>query len=361
MALSIDIAANTTAAQRGVKDLSKALDATADALDDVARDSKTAANTLETSFRGMGSDATEAGDKVQASFRDMVRDAGKAERAVEGIGKSSGKSMGDAADNIGSFKDEAKSNFAEVAASFDGSVSSMADGVQGLTGGLATALTPGIGIPLAILGAAAGAFLASWQTDTEASAEEVEAMYTRMTEAGSAFLSKSQVAEAVKNLDTEQVALGMERAAQYGLDAGAVINAMVGDTEALALINAEMVTRRNKELDLIRDSGRSIEDQQPLLDAVNLKYAESTDWIRAIQGQTDTAADKWAAVDSAVKWANESVKSVKGSLDDIANTDPNVPLKVTVDRSDYDQFVQGLKAIRIEADVVLRPGQRAYG
>lgn len=152
---AFDINANTKAAQANVRDLSARLDETADALDDLARET------------------SQAGDQAERNFRDMVRDAGKAEaqlkdtaKAAERIGDDGKRGLGIAGDATSEFKDEALSNLSEVASSFDGSMESIGELAQGTLGGMTAAL-PGLGL----VGAAAAAGI-GLATEAYAKAEE---------------------------------------------------------------------------------------------------------------------------------------------------------------------------------------------
>lgn len=144
MALSIDIAANTRAAQRDVKDLSKVLDDTADALDDVARDGE------------------KAGDKIEASFREMVRSAGKAEKALDDVkdsakrvGDDGGRGMRKLGDVGEEVSGELSQNLGETFSSFRGDLEDIPQIAQDVLGGLAGSIG-GIPAALGLAGAAAG-------------------------------------------------------------------------------------------------------------------------------------------------------------------------------------------------------------
>jgi hypothetical protein len=149
MALKIDIAANTRQAQSSITDLSKDLDKVADSLDDVAKD------------------GADAGAKLERSFKDMVREAKEADKAVEKIGDGGKRGFGKAGDAAEEFKGEALQNVSEVVSSFDGSMESIGEVVQGTLGGVSS--------NLGLLGAAAVPIAASVGLITEAFVKAGEA------------------------------------------------------------------------------------------------------------------------------------------------------------------------------------------
>jgi hypothetical protein len=152
---------------RGTKDVEKELDEVADSLDDVAKD---------------GDKATE---KLEKSFKDMAKEASKAGKdAQDGLGKGfkgAAAHGGEAAQEI---KDEFKSNLSEVTSSFDGSVESMGDLVQGTLGGLVGSLGP-LGIAVGAAGALGVGVLIAKITEA---AEEAESAKQRMRDLGIAMI-----------------------------------------------------------------------------------------------------------------------------------------------------------------------------
>ena len=138
--LELDVLMNTRDVQRGAKDVDKALDGVSDSLDDVARDGE------------------QAGDKLERSFRDAADAAKRESRTIESdVQRNVNRGFDRASEGAENFKDEAKQNAAEVAASFDGSAESIADGFQGLAAtafsgfgpaGIAAGVTAAAGIGL---------------------------------------------------------------------------------------------------------------------------------------------------------------------------------------------------------------------
>ena len=150
---------------RGTKDLEKELDDVADSLDEMAKDGDKATEKLERSFKDLARETRKAGDDVGDGM-------GRGFKRMEALGE-------DAATEI---KDEFKSNLSEVTSSFDGSVESMGDLVQGTLGGLVPALGP-LGLAVGAAGAAGvGLVIKSFQ-DAEARAEEFRAKVSELTQA----------------------------------------------------------------------------------------------------------------------------------------------------------------------------------
>jgi len=273
----INFLSNVRDLLRGTDDAEKAFEGVADSLDDVARDGERSTERLERSFKDLS-------DTVRRDLPDAYRDA---ERASD-------RFHVDAGDNIRGFKEEAIQNLSEVASSFDGDLQSMADGVQGLTGGLATALTPGIGIPVAILGAAAGAWLQSWVTSTEEAKQKVSDMYRDMLESGNAFLSEDFINTSLADIidDDGRRQRALEDAKRLGLETGTVLRATAGDQAAINELIAKANELRQAELDAVERNGEPLQDQAVKLDAINAKYDTMLDTYTGITSQTQQAVDK---------------------------------------------------------------------
>ncbi|KAA9105005.1 hypothetical protein [Microbacterium rhizomatis] len=302
---TIDIDANTRAAQNKVKELAKALDGVSDSLDDVA------------------TDGAKAGDKLEASFRDMMRASDRASTAMKADSKQAFESS---SENVRGFKDEAVQNFSEVASSFQGDMQGMADGVQGLTGGLASSLTPGIGIPIAILGAAAGAFLQNWITASEESKTRVQDMYNAMVEDGAAFVTADRVQKNLIAQSTDDINRAHERSIQLGVDEQLVRRAMAGEADAQSQILTITNGKRDEEIKKVQDSKRSLEDKSVVIDGINAKYGTMLDFLTDAQREQDNATQRTkdtvaaiASMNSALDIASGKVAGINGQLQDLLN------------------------------------------
>lgn len=248
--LSVDIAANTRAAQASVKDLSGALDAVADALDDVAADAQRGGAKTERALDGLGDAGTDAarelersGDRVERTFRDMVQDAGRAEAAVKQVGDDGPKSLRRLGDAGAEVSGELRQNLGETFSSFKGDLADLPQIAQDTLGGLAGSGALG-GIPGLALTAAGAAGLGMITAELTKQQEQADALRDRLASA-----YQSAVAEGRTYLDTAQLIaeaqdlmFDPERADQYksvmadaghlALEESTMIAAAVGDLEA---------------------------------------------------------------------------------------------------------------------------------
>lgn len=352
--ISIVINSETKAFRQGVErgiidpleDAEKALDdlGRSRGPDDLERELRIAQRTTE----NLKDETERTARAIEREYRDSYRSAGDA----------AGRFKIDASENMKGFRDEAVQNLSEVASSFDGDLSQMAEGVQGLTGGLASSLTPGIGIPVAILGAAAAAFFASWQKAAEDSEERIKAMYEDFTESGATFVSESYVAEAIKTIqdDAGKWADAQQRVKDTGIEIGTVLRAMAGDQLAISEVHAAYVKQRDDELAKIREAGGSIEEQATAVDAVNAKFGEQTEWIAQIQRDTDTAATKAEAYRDAMGTAVDNSARVRDIVNQIK--DRTITIGVQMNNAGFENWwrtVQNRAAQGITVN--MRPGQ----
>jgi hypothetical protein len=350
MAIEIKFLSNVVSFLRGTRDMSRALDDTQDTLEQSAREARRLGDMLGDEVADGARDGRSAVDKLRDSMRDLDRSTGK----VADTGRDGFKRMGD---NVGEFKSEAKQNFAEVASSFDGSVDDMVGGVQGLTGGLGAALTPGIGIPVAVIGAIAATFLTQWQTSTEESAENVSNMYRDMLESGQGFLTENYIQQAIADLadDTGKWSLALERSKTAGVDVGTVLRAMVGDAEAIGVVREAERDNLAEQLELINGSADSEQIKADKVDAANLKYAESVGWLDAIIRDTDSAASKAALVGTAWESAIAGAQRLRDKLAevvrDMEKVGQPVTVKIDADTTGIDGALKGLQGRTISVNV----------
>lgn len=211
--IEIDIAANTRDFQRGTKDVEAALEGVADALDDVSKDAaksgdkigdelsdgtKDGARKAERAVDGIsdaltdaGRDAKRAGDKIgdgiEAGAEDAERSVEKLEQSFKDVADASKRETNRASDamkrnmdegttaakrDLGELKDEAISNASETFSSFDGSITSLADGIQGTLGGVISNIGPAGAVAGAAAAIGVGLLTAEFER-TKERAEEV--------------------------------------------------------------------------------------------------------------------------------------------------------------------------------------------
>ncbi|WP_341935513.1 hypothetical protein MRBLWO14_001165 [Microbacterium sp. LWO14-1.2] len=278
MALTIDIAANSRAAQRDVKDLSKALDDTADALEDITRD------------------GDKAGDKLEASFRDMVRSAGRADDAVRKIGDGAKQSFDKASDGAEEFADEANSTAREAAASFDGSAESIADALQEIAANAFAGFGPAGAVAGLAAAAGIGLAVAGFENVQEAQ-EELQALTNEWAntylEEGSKVLSTATIVAKGLEILSNQHAEVTENARLWGVAEETAVAAMAGSPAALDEVAAALDRKRDAAAkdaqaaqELAQANGGTVGSLTPLEVEVN----KATDaFNRHVQAQRDGA------------------------------------------------------------------------
>lgn len=303
---------------------------------------------VKDSLKDVADGADDVGDDITKAFRDAAREAGwsgeKIEDALDEVARTaddtaddvvrSQRRMGERSQEVGQ---EIRQNLGEgIANAARGDFEALSDTIGDTLGGAVAGIG---GIGFAAAGAAGalglGAIVAVFQSinaEAEATEERVQQMYDRLAESGAAYLSRANIAEAIGELSQEDVLKGIERATQLQVDQSLVLNAMVGDSQALAVIYAELAERKAQEVQAIRDSGASLEDQAVKIDAANTKYAEQTEFLRQIQTETEIASSRWTAVSDAIKLANGDVSVLDKSLRNLPN--PTVRVKVEADDSE---------------------------
>lgn len=170
--ISIGVASDTREFSKGVKDgVIKPLEGASDALDDVAKDGTKAGKKLE--------DAMDDARKETSDFKKEQSELGKAmARASEEGGSAMKRNTKDATSSakrdLETLGDEAKANAAETFSSFDGSVESFGDMIQGTLGGIVSDMGP-MGAALGAAGAVGVGLIMAAMGDAATATEEVKA------------------------------------------------------------------------------------------------------------------------------------------------------------------------------------------
>lgn len=352
--IEIGIASETRAFKQGVETgMIKPLDKAVDALDDLGKSK--GPDQLEEGLK----DAQKATEKLGRETKDTAADIEREFRDAYRKSKQASKDGTDSmSENVGEFKNEAVQNFSELASSFKGDMSDMADGVQGLTGGLASSLTPGIGIPVALLGAAAAAFFASWQQAAEDSEERVSSMYQQFLESGAKYLTDEQVNQAMADLadDAGKWGEALQIASDTQLPIQTVLRALVGDQEALtAGVDAENDAHA-RSIDAINEGALAMEDKAAAIVLENARHEQTIGKLKAIQQDTDTAAAKAAAVSAAFGTGNAvldqqiaKVQTLAAQLRGISNTPITIP--INADTTGIEGAFAGLRGRSVTVNV----------
>lgn len=308
MALKLDILANTTQAQREVKDLSKALDGTSDALDDVAKDSEQSA------------------DKMERSFRDMVRSADK---TGKGIGTNLDDGFDKAKRGADDFKDEAKGTAREVAASFDGSAESIAGGFQEIAANALAGFGPlgaGVGVALA---AGIGTGMQALEKFNEALDTSREAAFDFASDIEGRADIAAQIAS--WTTDMERFKQAQDIAYATGRDVAGVI--------------ADLATGG----DSLDDLRQAFFDMSYETDLTLGRVTELNGVLTGTKEGFERGAVAAQAQEQAVKNLGEQqrteISKTKAAIDSLTNSDHTVRMKFAVDSSAAYREIDALRRI----------------
>lgn len=243
MAFKLAIVSDVRDVLRGTKDLESRLLEVADALDDVGTDAKDAGRDIERGLDAGTKESERAVEKLERKFRDaydaVKKDAKETGRVVERENK---ESFDRSSDNISEFKDEARSNFSEVASSFTGEMDSAADLVQGTLGGLAGGIAGPVGIAVGALGAVFGVMYAQAKENSENAEARVASMYEDMLESGRNYASQSYIETELNKIMTgaDDAAIKYEDLAKTaeatGVRQSTVALAYAGDLESQTVL-----------------------------------------------------------------------------------------------------------------------------
>jgi hypothetical protein len=337
--IEVGIASETKAFRQGVQSgIIDPLEDAADKLDDLGKSKgpeklEDELEQAQKATKNLGREVDRTADDIERDFRDSYRKAGQ----------SSDDFHDKAAENVENFKSEAIQNLSEVASSFDGDLSDMADGVQGLTGGLAAALTPGIGIPVALLGATAASFLAAWAAAAEDSKQRVSDMYQDMLEQGRAFLSEDYITKSLGDIidDDGKVAKAREDVKTFGLDIQTILRAQAGDQAAINEVLAAGNEKRQKALDIAQQQGSSAGDLHKHEVLINERWDEALKTYTDVNGEIQKSVDKVRLYQEAVGEAQTADNQRWEELGrKIAGLPSEKVVGLTLDTSEADRQLQ---------------------
>lgn len=160
--MAFDFKANIDASgfKRGGEQMADTIDNVTDAFKDLENDSErhldNVSDALGDGIKDGAKEADTALERLEKQIKSTLNDAGdKAKRTGDDIGDGFKRGAKDAEEGLDTLNENAGSNAKEVAASFDGSFDSLADGLQGfvaesLEGFGAIGLAGGVGIALAL-------------------------------------------------------------------------------------------------------------------------------------------------------------------------------------------------------------------
>ncbi len=301
MAFKLSLISDVRSAVKGAGDVAKALEDTADVLDDVARDASKTGDKVGDELRDGARQAEQSGEKLERTFRDAL-DAVKrdSKKVGDDLGDNVKRGARDAERAVDSFKDEARQNFAETASSFDGSMDSVADMAQSTLGGLATAI-PGAGIALAGLGAAAGVFYEQWKDNAEKTRQVIADMFDDMVASGRAYASEDRITENLRKIYTDaedaEIKLGEVRdiAARTGMTQERVALAFSEDTTAQTELLAALAAAQEDVNATLAASGYP----EGVANSTTSTLTGWRDHLISLQREQQTATDLWGSYASA--------------------------------------------------------------
>lgn len=237
----ISIASDTRAAAAGIKSgVIEPLEDAVDALEKVGREGDDAGEALERAMRDAQRESRELGDEFSKTAREISSSSKQASYRVK---QDMSESTSAAKRDLNELKDEGIQNASETLSSFDGSVESFADGIQGTLGGVVSNMGP-LGAALGAGGAlAVGLFMAEFQRAEEkaqALRERVAEVAQEMIDAGSSDLGLEVQLDTLRQIvaETEDARTTMrdlidatDFADLDGLDIGPLARAMAGDLD----------------------------------------------------------------------------------------------------------------------------------
>lgn len=279
----IDIGVNASGVAKGAHDASMALGDLEDAVGDVADESKTSGNTVDSfskkivdaareagksdddirdalrnygvnakdaeraigrlgdEFKETGRDGKRGLDDLEDSLRDVQQQSKKTERSIDDIGSVGHKAFDKAAEGAEEFKNEAKQSVKETAASFS-DVTDAVDLVQEVAANAFSGFGPAgvvAGAAAAIgIGAAVSGFEAVSKAEEE-SRERASEWAEAYVEAGGKILSAATTTGLALDIitDPEKFKTAQTNAKNWGTDVSTAVAAMAGETWALSAAN----------------------------------------------------------------------------------------------------------------------------
>lgn len=308
MALRLDVLANTRQFVAEMKKSGASVEDITDSLDEMAR---------------QGDRDTE---KLERSFKELSRQADRTEKDVAAVGDKGFHKAGEAS---GEFKSEALANFSEVASSFDGSMESIGDTIQGTLGGVASAI-PGIGIAAGVAAIGIGAITTRITEMGEEAARIKQSILDDYLDLGDA-LDKEAVDARVRDiLGADNTRKQAELLADIlDVTVGQATLALAGDFESAGVTVDEVMSGINTASGSVDFD--TWNDLKNTVDATTLamEYGKEAADAQA-DAQKRTAATTKEAQDKNTKEVNETAKAMRDLAAGIVPIVQPVTLKVSV-------------------------------
>jgi hypothetical protein len=267
---------------------------------------------------------------IDADTTQASRDVGTFSKSGAAIGDDFEHGARRAAEGMDEASDSMRSNAIEVAASWDGSLSSTVGGVQGLV----AEMTAGFGPAGIIAGVVAAGGLglisstfekqkAAAEADADALAKSVQAMYDDMSESGKKYLSEGYIRKAVDEIvnDTDKWAAAQDTVRDSGASLGVVLRAMAGDQEDAAAVTAKINSQLEEKAKQLKATGDAWakETDPKKAESLRLQNVGIQAQIDALDGEKDAingTADAQSKASAQQKAADAARrKSADGTLE----------------------------------------------
>lgn len=376
-AYTLNIAADTRAVKVGIdKGVIEPLEDALEVLEDIGRDGGRDLDKLEDAAR----DAQDQTEKVKREFSDLakeIRETGR--KAKTDFGDKIKDSSGEAKEAVDEIGREAESTGKEMAASFDGSIESIADAFQELTANAFAGFGPAgaaAGIAAALgLGVVLQAFTAQQEAADELK-ERITSAYRTAIEEGNSYLSEAQIIEAALDiLQSDRRGKLEEDAKTLGVAFNTVLRAEAGDYEALkeAIAAAEQAQSERFEAGSQEAGARAMQ--------IDTEIGKIEGIIRSLEDQKKTHDDSRAAAAAYSEFVSESERRQREQIDKTRAADqaryeaaarqygvklPSPVIPIEVSTPNIDSIVARLqrdannKRIRIPGSVFTRNGVEVF-
>lgn len=373
IAIGADTRAYADAVKRGMIDPTEKA---AEALEELGREGPRDLDRIEDSMR----DAQRSTQDVQEELRDLaseIRDTGR--KAKTDFGDKVKGATDVASEGMEELKDEGTGTAKELAASFDGSMESIAGGIQEV----AANAFAGFGPAGAAAGIAAalglGVVLEQFTKQQEAAdelKERITSAYRTAIEEGNAYLSEAQIIEAALDiLQSDRRGKLEEDAKTLGVAFNTVLRAEAGDYDAL---NEVIAAAEKAQTDRFAAGSREAGDRSMQIDT---EIGSIEGIIRSLEDQKKTHDDSRTAAAAYSDFVKESEQKQREQINRTRDTaqaryeaeavalgklPKSVPVSVDLIEPDIESAARNIQRrasqtrIRFEAAVFTRNGTQVY-
>lgn len=321
--INIDADLGTRGFLKGTKDMEEALQDVSDELETTAKEGDKGLEKLSDKLAEAAKAAKKAGDDIQ-----------------KGIGQGTKKGATEAVDATEVVQKEAVANLSETVSSFDGTVSSFGDAIQGTLGGIIQDLS-GMGLALGVAGAVGVGYIIKEfekaELDAERMKERIASMAEQLIDTGD--ISLSFVIDQMKQLatETEDGVTNLDDLAQIANAAeeslGALATAYAGDAKGLKAF----VDQKKEQLKVEKQTAEALKEANGEMDAGALAaqgkaqatqvYVEKLDAAAKAAEEAQKTEEAWLAAggeemltkQAMIESINTAYDDAAGSVDDFVN------------------------------------------